>query len=40
MSQSSYFKSQPDLLTFGELELEREIVENARSGGIGMKLGG
>ena len=38
MSQSSYFKSRPDLLTSGELE--GEILENTWSGGIGMKLGG
>ena len=39
MSQSSYFKSQPDLLTHWE-ELEGEILENTWSGGVGMKLGG
>ena len=39
MSQSSYFKSRPDLLTLGE-ELEGEILENTCSGGIGMKVGG
>ena len=38
MSQSSYFKSEPDLLTLGGLE--GEILENTLSGGIGMKLGG
>ena len=38
MSQSSYFKSRPDLLTLGEFE--GEILENTRSRGIGMKLGG
>ena len=38
MSQSSYFKSRPDLLTLGELE--GEILENVWSRGIGMKLGG
>ena len=38
MSQSSYFKSRPDLLTLGELE--GEILENTWSGGIGMKLSG
>ena len=38
MSQSSYFKSRPDLFTWGELE--GEILENTWSGGIGMELGG
>ena len=38
MAQSSYFKFWPDLLALGELE--GEILENTRSGGIGMKLGG
>ena len=29
MSQSSYFKSRPDLFTLGELEGKPEIFENA-----------
>ena len=37
MSQSSYFKSRTDILTFGELE--GEISENTWNGGIEMKLG-
>ena len=37
MSQSSYFKSRPDLLTLGEVG--GEILENTLSGGIRMKLG-
>ena len=38
MSQSSYFKSRPDLLTLGGVG--GEILENNWNGGIGMKLGG
>ena len=39
MSQSSYFKSRPDLLTLGGVGGE-ESWKNTWSGGIGMKLGG
>ena len=40
MSQSSYFKSQPDLVRLGEVGRGGpKILENASSGGIGMKLG-
>ena len=38
MTQSSYFKSRPDLLTLGKLE--GEILQNTWSGGIAMKLVG
>ena len=40
LSQSSYFKSRPDLVTLGELGGGPKILENAYTGGIGMKLGG
>ena len=36
MSQSSYFKSRPDLLTLGGVG--GVTLENTWSGGIGMKL--
>ena len=38
MSQSSYVKSRPDLLTLGGVG--GKILENTWSGGIRMKLGG
>ena len=41
MSQSSYFKSRPDLLTLGGVWRGKpDILENALSREIGMKLGG
>ena len=43
VSQSSYFKSRPDLVTSrggGSCREEPKILENAYSGGIEMKLGG
>ena len=41
MSQSSYFRSRPDLVTLGEFGVgEPKIMENAKIGGIGMRLGG
>ena len=41
MSQSSYFKSRPDLVTLGGVGREKpKILENTQSGGIGRKLGG
>ena len=42
VSQSCYFKSQPDLMTLGGGvgRGRPKILENTSSGGIGMKLGG
>ena len=39
MSQSSYFKSRPDLLTLGGVG-GGNFGKNTWSGGFGMKLGG
>ena len=38
VSQSSYLKFRPDPVK-GKLGVEPKILENAQSGGIGMKLG-
>jgi len=41
LSQSSYSKSRLDLVTLGGIEGGgAKILENAQSGGIGMRLGG
>ena len=41
VSQSSYFKSRPDLMTLGGVGGGKpKILENTQSGGIGMKLDG